>query len=430
MLVEGGYFRAKLNTFLTEFDIVAGGLSWGIRNSRFAIDVEFVEEAAIRHKIKVAENICKALKTDMTCPHDLSPHQIQGLDFPAIAVVLAWLLKRVAAAREEHAYFVRQHTKLQFERRFNVPLFKNIKETVEPASLAAAVASCNTHIEPAPHYQLHRIHFNTVAAFGTAAAPQRVMVPADTRPQFASRAEHVASVLLEYGDRYVVTEDAAKDKDADDDVQEKRERAAQQEAEDRERAMLDRLASTMGAHHGKDKLSSAGLGTVLATTDQNKLSRLRAQYHARREELEAQLAAEEAERDRLGRRQARLAELEGEIATLRGKLKKARSQASKADASAAEVVESVDAEELLVVELERELAEAEAEARSDPERAAAIDALLSKRDEVKQLTAACDEQAHQRSDELAELKDETTAMQEEIAELKPVAAAAQSKLNG
>ena len=123
MLIDGGYLRAKIRG-ISEFDIIAGGLAWCVLNSRFSIDVEFVENAAIKDKVRIAENITNALKEDMKCPHDLRPHQIQGLDFPKIAVVLEWLLKRVAAAREENAHSVREFTKLDFARRFGCPIPK------------------------------------------------------------------------------------------------------------------------------------------------------------------------------------------------------------------------------------------------------------------------------------------------------------------
>ena len=417
MLVDGGYFRAKLSTFLTEFDIVAGGLSWCIRSSRYAIDVDFVEDAAIRHKIKVAENICKALKL-MKCPESLHPHQIQGLDYPVLAGIFKWLLKRVAAAREEHAYSVRQLTKTQFETRFGAPLF----DGVHPVGEAVAARdqdpnSANTHTEPGAHHQLSRLFFNLTARQGGNAAPTRVMVPPSHRESFRNRMEHVSSVLLEYGDRYVVT-DAAAGEDDDEDAQEKRDRQSQAEAEERERALMERLASTMTAHHGKEKLSSAGIGSVLRSTDQNKLSRLQAQYQARREELEAQLAAEEAERNRLEKRQAKLADLEGEMETLKTKLKKAKSQAAKAEAAAAEVVEAVEAEEQTVVDLEQAVADAEAQARADADRASILDDVLVKQAEVKELEAEVAALAEQRATELGDLKTEVAAMQDSLGDVE------------
>lgn len=49
---------------------------------------------------KVGEAIEEALQR-MGCPYPLQAHQIQGLDYPAVLLVVQWLVKRVLATREE-----------------------------------------------------------------------------------------------------------------------------------------------------------------------------------------------------------------------------------------------------------------------------------------------------------------------------------------
>ena len=114
LLVAGGYFRARI-TSLSPFDKIAGGLAWGIQSSREAIDVEFIEDANIGHKIKIGENIEAAL-CNMSCPFPLAAHQVQGLDFPQIFPVVQWLLKKVISTREENARALREHADLCFKR--------------------------------------------------------------------------------------------------------------------------------------------------------------------------------------------------------------------------------------------------------------------------------------------------------------------------
>lgn len=49
---------------------------------------------------KVGEAIEEALQR-MGCPYPLQAHQIQGLDYPAVLLVVQWLVKRVLQNREE-----------------------------------------------------------------------------------------------------------------------------------------------------------------------------------------------------------------------------------------------------------------------------------------------------------------------------------------
>lgn len=56
---------------------------------------------------KVGEAIEEALQR-MMCPYPLQAHQIQGLDYPAVLLVVQWLVKRVFQNREEASDQVNQ----------------------------------------------------------------------------------------------------------------------------------------------------------------------------------------------------------------------------------------------------------------------------------------------------------------------------------
>ena len=43
----------------------------------------------------------------MKCPHELQPHQIQGLDCIKIFPVVQWLVKKAMERREEMAQYIR-----------------------------------------------------------------------------------------------------------------------------------------------------------------------------------------------------------------------------------------------------------------------------------------------------------------------------------
>uniref|UniRef100_A0A667HJE4 Coiled-coil domain-containing protein 93 n=1 Tax=Lynx canadensis TaxID=61383 RepID=A0A667HJE4_LYNCA len=81
LLVAAGYFRARIKG-LSPFDKVVGGMTWCITTCNFDIDVDllFQENSTIGQKIALSEKIVSVLPR-MKCPHQLEPHQIQGMDF-------------------------------------------------------------------------------------------------------------------------------------------------------------------------------------------------------------------------------------------------------------------------------------------------------------------------------------------------------------
>ena len=369
MLIEGGYFRAKIRT-MTDFDKVAGGLSWGILNSRFSIDVEFIENASIRDKIRISENICAALKQDMHCPHDLEPHQIQGLDTPKIAIVLEWLLKRVAAAREENAHLVREFTKLDFKRRFGSNLLPPVRKR-------------------------------------PALAPTRVMI--SSQETYLNAVEHASTVLLEYGLKYQIKDSVlllqhAEEMEGDAELQ--RDLTKMQEDEHKEQAMLDHLLGQMAAHKEKTRISTTGLSTIMSAVDSSKLSKMRGLYDQRKAELLAKLEEEERERNALDRQRDRLQELLTEIdesteASVQHKLELKSMDNKKKRA----VKEHSDR----VAQLEQEINdidEIEKMLRSDPARSEQYDALLALLEAHQKLEAKIEKEKVDGKQKLLEARQE------------------------
>ncbi|ROT78077.1 hypothetical protein C7M84_003215 [Penaeus vannamei] len=91
LLVAAGYFRARIKG-LSPFDKVVGGLTWCIETCNFDVDVDllFSENLTIGQKIALTERIVRVVQS-MKCPHQLEPHQIQGLDAIHIFPVIQWL---------------------------------------------------------------------------------------------------------------------------------------------------------------------------------------------------------------------------------------------------------------------------------------------------------------------------------------------------
>lgn len=129
LLLSAGYFRVRMLD-LDAFDKVAGGLSWALKASSVDVNVDifFKEKPNIGEKIRISDSICKALRSS-GCPYNLTPHQIQGLDFPQIFPVVQWLVKKVIATREEFGDFQRSYAEFSFNNKYaNLPSDVLLKE--------------------------------------------------------------------------------------------------------------------------------------------------------------------------------------------------------------------------------------------------------------------------------------------------------------
>ncbi|XP_004836140.1 coiled-coil domain-containing protein 93 isoform X2 [Heterocephalus glaber] len=121
LLVAAGYFRARIKG-LSPFDKVVGGMTWCITTCTFDIDVDllFQENSTIGQKIALSEKIVSVLPR-MKCPHQLEPHQIQGMDFIHIFPVVQWLVKRAIETREEMGDYIRSYSISQFQKTYSLP---------------------------------------------------------------------------------------------------------------------------------------------------------------------------------------------------------------------------------------------------------------------------------------------------------------------
>jgi hypothetical protein len=125
VLLSAGYFRARINT-LCEFDKVVGGLCWCITSTGEDVDVDilFQENSTIGQRIALSECIVKALR-HMKCPFPLQAHQIQGgmsgSDYPAVYLVIVWLIKKFIERRSENEDQLRSFALRQFLKSYKFP---------------------------------------------------------------------------------------------------------------------------------------------------------------------------------------------------------------------------------------------------------------------------------------------------------------------
>lgn len=118
LLVAAGYFRARIKG-LSNFDKVVGGLVWCLETCNFDVDVDllFQEDLSIGKKIALTEKIV-TVTGEMSCPHAIEPHQIQGLDYIHIYPVVQWLVRRAIETREAQGDSVRRYSLSQFDSHF------------------------------------------------------------------------------------------------------------------------------------------------------------------------------------------------------------------------------------------------------------------------------------------------------------------------
>ncbi|EFP06941.1 hypothetical protein CRE_10345 [Caenorhabditis remanei] len=98
MLSATGYHRARV-AILNDYDRMVGGIAWAItRFDDVAVAANLLYEESNDQNIKLrteqSEKIIEAL-TAVGCPHQISAHQLFGLDYPSIKNVLQWLLRKV-----------------------------------------------------------------------------------------------------------------------------------------------------------------------------------------------------------------------------------------------------------------------------------------------------------------------------------------------
>ena len=98
MLVQAGYFRARLN--IPMFDKILGGMCWCITGSNVDVDVEFEDDMIMGQKIRLAERVVEAVRM-MDCPTPISAPQISALDLKRCYEVLKWLIHKLGETRVE-----------------------------------------------------------------------------------------------------------------------------------------------------------------------------------------------------------------------------------------------------------------------------------------------------------------------------------------
>ncbi|XP_040835044.1 coiled-coil domain-containing protein 93 [Ochotona curzoniae] len=177
LLVAAGYFRARIKG-LSPFDKVVGGMTWCITTCNFDVDVDllFQENSTIGQKIALSEKIVSVLPR-MKCPHQLEPHQIQGMDFIHIFPVVQWLVKRAIETKEEMGDYIRSYSISQFQKNYSLPEDDEFVKRKEKA-------------------------IKTVADLSDVYKPRRKYKRQQGAEELLDEESRIHATLLEYGRRY------------------------------------------------------------------------------------------------------------------------------------------------------------------------------------------------------------------------------------
>eukprot|EP01065_Artemidia_motanka_P053370 TRINITY_DN9884_c0_g1_i1.p1 TRINITY_DN9884_c0_g1~~TRINITY_DN9884_c0_g1_i1.p1 ORF type:complete len:608 (+),score=289.45 TRINITY_DN9884_c0_g1_i1:57-1880(+) len=380
LLVDGGYHRARISA-LDAFDKVAGGLAWGIHCSRESINVDFIENANIGHKLKIGENIENALAA-MRCPHDLQAHQIQGLDYPRIAAVVRWLLRRVRAVRQEQAVSLWRHAELCFERTFGALPGQQPEER-------------------------------------TVAVPQR-KYRRGADDDISTEQAHIASVLLEYGHMYQVRADMDVEAMVEDDDEGRAQEQLKRMLEEQEQELraLQEQMEAMPVCKERSKVSGQAV-TGLVTQQSDAIAR-HAQAH---DEKMAALRETDEESAALARRRAALERRHEELSKGQERLQAQQEQLAAARDAQAKAEKDVGKKERRLQRIRDELQRLRDELEQDPEKKAVFEALMALkqqaddlRDEEAALRRSCEAKMKEWKARLAEAQAEADAAAEQAAD--------------
>jgi hypothetical protein len=345
LLLAGGYFRAHIST-LSAFDKVVGGIAWGITIAAVQSDVDviFRENSTVGQKIKIGEQLTRAL-IQMKCPYPLQSHQIQGLDYERLFPVMQWLVKKVVDTREELGDFNKKYALSRFSQNFIHPNDKVQSEIVRESQ---------KQLQATNERYIRKRKFRR-ATEGSALSPflSSISVEGDKVEKDSSAA--IYSALLEYGhltsqisekslgDKTKKSEKGEKGKDASGrwkdrtasfggSVKDHDSKAAEAEAEweakrlEEERLRVEKAMSKLQASSSTSQanaVNSSRVGALLSSSEAALSATMQA-YAANQQALEAEQEALNAKNVLAERRAAQLTAIQSKIEEYKGKWKEAR----------------------------------------------------------------------------------------------------------
>lgn len=274
LLVAAGYFRARIKG-LSPFDKVVGGMTWCITTCSFDVDVDllFQENSTIGQKIALSEKIVSVLPR-MKCPHQLEPHQIQGMDFIHIFPVVQWLVKRAIETKEEMGDYIRSYSISQFQKTYSLPEDDDFIKRKDKA-------------------------VKTVVGLSDAYKPRRKYRRQRGAEELLDEESRVHSTLLEYGRRYGFSRQSKTEKAEDKKTALAAGLSAAEKAdaheEDELQAAEERIQSLMtkmtAMANEESRLTASSVGQIVGLCSEE-IKQIVSEYAGKQSELSAEESPE------------------------------------------------------------------------------------------------------------------------------------------
>ncbi|XP_032696814.1 coiled-coil domain-containing protein 93 isoform X3 [Lontra canadensis] len=285
LLVAAGYFRARIKG-LSPFDKVVGGMTWCITTCSFDIDVDllFQENSTIGQKIALSEKIVSVLPR-MKCPHQLEPHQIQGMDFIHIFPVVQWLVKRAIETKEEMGDYIRSYSISQFQKTYSLPEDDDFTKRKEKA-------------------------IKTVVDLSDVYKPRRKYKRQQGAEELLDEESRVHATLLEYGRRYGFSRQSKTEKAEDKktvlpaglSAAEKADAHEEDELQAAEEQRIQSLMTKMTAMANEEsRLTASSVGQIVGLCSAE-IKQIVSEYAEKQSELSAEESPEKLGTSQLHRR--------------------------------------------------------------------------------------------------------------------------------
>ncbi|XP_054976917.1 coiled-coil domain-containing protein 93 isoform X1 [Sorex araneus] len=388
LLVAAGYFRARIKG-LSPFDKVVGGMTWCITTCNFDVDVDllFQENSTIGQKIALSEKIVSVLPR-MKCPHQLEPHQIQGMDFIHIFPVIQWLVKRAIETKEEMGDYIRSYSISQFQKTYSLPEDDDFLKRKEKA-------------------------IKTVVDLWDVYKPRRKYKRQQGAEELLDEGSRIHATLLEYGRRYGFSRQSKPEKAEDKKaaalptLPEKADAQDEDELRAAEEQQIQSLMTKMTAMASEEsRLTASSVGQIVGLCSAE-IKQIVSEYAEKQSELSAEESPEKLGASQLHRR--KVISLNKQILQKTKHLEELRTNHTDLQARYNESKKTLTELKSYSEKLDKEQAALEKiESKADPSILQSLRALVAMNENLKS----------QEQEFKAHCREEMTRLQQEIEKLK------------
>ncbi|XP_054405242.1 coiled-coil domain-containing protein 93 isoform X3 [Pongo abelii] len=326
----------------------------------------------------------------MKCPHQLEPHQIQGMDFIHIFPVVQWLVKRAIETKEEMGDYIRSYSVSQFQKTYSLPEDDDFIKRKEKA--IKTVVDLSEVYKPRRKYKRHQ-----------------------GAEELLDEESRIHATLLEYGRRYGFSRQSKMEKAEDKKMAlpaglsatEKADGHEEDELRAAEEQRIQSLMTKMTAMANEEsRLTASSVGQIVGLCSAE-IKQIVSEYAEKQSELSAEESPEKLGTSQLHRRKA--ISLNKQIAQKTKHLEELRASHTSLQARYNEAKKTLTELKTYSEKLDKEQAALEKiESKADPSILQNLRALVAMNENLKS----------QEQEFKAHCREEMTRLQQEIENLK------------